>query len=165
VLGVRAGERAGDGQEDDEEDRMSPMINSVNVTEACARALIVLGSGPADVDDFDSRVPRTLAKNGLALIHGQALTISPKGAELLKAYKAKTVAQDSTPKSTQRGKKQRKAEAASRSNAPRSTKPKSPPPTGVVDFDAIRAQIVAHYEADLAACDRMQEIAARVATS
>jgi len=28
-----------------------------------------------------------------------------------------------------------------------------------VDFDALRAQIVARYEADLAACDRMREIA------
>jgi len=47
---------------------MSPMINSVNVTEACARALVVLGSSPAKIDDFDSRVPRTLASNGLAII-------------------------------------------------------------------------------------------------
>lgn len=38
----------------------------------------------------------------------------------------------------------------------------SPPPTGVVDFAALRAQIVAHYEADLAACDRMRDIASRV---
>jgi hypothetical protein len=45
---------------------------------------------------------------------------------------------------------------------PYSGAPISPPPTGVVDFDALRARIVEHYEADLAACDRMREIAARV---
>ena len=155
---------------------MSPMINSVNITEACARALVVLASSPCDLTDFDARVPRTLAKNGLAEIDEAkgSVNISAHGLATLKAINAKGGETDSTPQSAQRGKKARKAKGRPRSNAPNSTarfstsdeakkraptKRESPPPTGVVDFDALRAQIVARYEADLAACDRMREIA------
>lgn len=153
---------------------MSPMIQGVSVTEACAKALVLLGSGQAiPLGEFDPRVPRTLAKNELAVIDEKAgvLKISAAGVELLKAYKAKNGTPapvhetKPAPRETKATKGDARPRAGKTAKRPYKRRVESPPPTGVVDFDALRAQIVAHYEADLAACDRMREIAARVRTA
>jgi hypothetical protein len=138
------------------------MINSVNVTEACAKALVILASKPCELTDFDARVPRTLAKNDLAEIDeakGQ-VRISSKGLELLRAMKAKSgngeaaPVQNSTQQSATKKTKARKLKGKRRGPSLNSTKPTKrdpPPPTGkVVNLDQLREYVEREYRDGLA---------------
>jgi len=144
---------------------MSPMVNSINITEACARALIVIASSPAQLSDFDARVPRTLAKNGLAEIDLDAgkVRISTKGLAALKAINAKGGGETKAPRSYKNTTPRQATARSSTSNeakkpAVKRTKRESPPPTGVVDFDALRRALRTQFESDLASIDRTEAI-------
>jgi len=120
-------------------------------TEAQVAMLCSLVKRPIDLDTASKRERTTaalLASNGVASNDGESVEITDKGRAAIAAINAKVNG---------------KAEpAAKRTYKPRTPKPPIPAKSnghGHLDLAAIRAQIVARYEMDLAAVDRLSEIA------
>jgi len=123
----------------------------MNFTEKQVAMLCALVKRPMDLDVASKRDRTTaalLASNGVAVNDGESVEITDKGRAAIAAINAKVNG---------------KAEpGAKRKYTPRAAKPAIPAKSnghGSLDLAAIRAQIVARYEMDLAAVDRLAEIA------
>jgi len=123
----------------------------VQYTEKQVAMLCALVKRPIDLDNASKRDRTTaalLASNGVAVNDGESVEITDKGRAAIAAINAR-VNGKSEP-------------ATKRTYKPRAAKPAIPAKSnghGSLDLAAIRAQIVARYEADLAAVDRLSEIA------
>jgi hypothetical protein len=158
-------------------------VRGVSLTEKQATLLLSLIKGPMLIEGANGYDRRTLAILGdaeLVKSNDVRAEITDEGRKVVIELNAKvngTPAPEPAPapretkprKIKAKGRRQpaAKAAAAAKRNSRDSrerpaARRESPPPTGVVDFEALRARIVEHYEADLAACDRMREIAAKV---
>lgn len=130
---------------------MRPRVDGHQLTAACARGLLVAASRPTPVETLGTQVSHTLERNGLVEIDDDDATvrITPKGLALVKSHteQAETKPAESPAPRTRR-------------TAPRKV---DPLPSGPIDFAVLRERIMERYEADLAACDRMAEIAATLA--
>jgi hypothetical protein len=140
-------------------------ILGVGLSQKQAAMLCELVKKPMAMDGItghDRNALTALADQDVIEVDDTKATITDKGRKVVIELNRKVNGETATPNPETKP-AIRKTTRPKRETKP--TKRESPPPTGVVDFDALRAQIVAHYEADLAACDRMREIAARVSTS
>lgn len=130
-----------------------------------AAVLAQLAHGPVIVDEltkYDRNALDKLEELDLATIGAEQATITNAGRKVMVALNEKVNGKPAETKPPAAETKPAKAETPA---APRETKAparETPPPRHGIDFARLRAEIVARYEADLAALDRLSEIARAV---
>ncbi len=140
-----------------------------------ARQIAVLcqmAKAPLQLDGlgaWDRNAVTALEECGCVTENDEAAVLTAKGRAVIAAVSSRVngapppgAMQETATKTSKAGGRAPRRDSRERP-ATEPAKRESPPPTGMVDFSTLRAQIVAHYEADLAALTRLEEIAKAIA--